>query len=90
MLQSDFLDFLEWHHYFLGRRAATDLQVHVIGGDAADSLGEVLAARRFYQQHHVPVSVAPHHREETGKFRFDKSAVEGELAALENCRRRQR
>jgi hypothetical protein len=97
VLQLDFLNFHERDGDFLGSRTLADFDVQIVGGDARDPAGNVLAARGFEDKHHVLVRIAPDEAEEAGELRLKESPVEGELATLENlglwqrrCRRRRR
>ena len=74
MAELDLLDLLEGDHDFLGGGAMLDLQVEVVGGNPADALADVLAARRFNDQYHVLIRVAPDHAEEADELRFRRSA----------------
>ncbi len=47
MLQLDLLNFDERNHDFLGSVALLDLQMEIVGGDAADALAYEFAARGF-------------------------------------------
>src|ERR1035441_599043 len=82
VLQLDLLNLDEGDHDFFRGVTALHLQVEIIGGNAADPLADILAARALNHQHHVFVRIPADDAEEAGELGLDKAAVEGELASL--------
>src|ERR1035438_10237045 len=80
--QLDLLNFNEGNHDFFRGVTALHLQMEIVGGDAADPLADVFAARALNHQYHVPVRIPANDAEEAGELGLDEAAVEGELAAL--------
>src|ERR1039458_4081673 len=82
VLQLDLLNLDKGDHDFFRGMTALHLQVEIIGGDAADPLADIFAARALDHQYHVAVRIPADDTEEAGELRLDEAAVEGELAAL--------
>src|SRR5712675_1301143 len=67
--------------------AVMNFDVKIIGGNARDSIANVLAARGLDDHNHVLVCPMANNAKETRKLCLDKAAVERELATSEGlCR----
>src|SRR5262245_37702904 len=88
MFELDLLDLLERNHHLLRSVSPLDLQVKVVGCNAADALADILAARRLDHQDHIAVGIAPHDAEEPRKLRLEEPPIERKLAALKGGRGR--
>ena len=62
----DLNNFSERNHDFLFHRAVADLHVHFIGGNACDTLDNMLRPSRFHSENHVLFGFAPDERKITG------------------------
>ena len=85
VFQGYFLDFVEIDADFLGGVAFADGDEEIGGGDAADALGDIIAAGGLDNEEHLLVLVRSHDREVTGHLSFEEAPVEGVLATGKNA-----